>query len=40
MLYKIADIVGERTQKNLKHDQHEISLGNIAQTAKPLTFQM
>lgn len=40
LLYKIADIVGERTAKEYetRSAQGYVSLGAIAQTAKPLTF--
>jgi len=40
LLYKIADIVGERTAKEyeVRTAQGYVSLGTIAQTAKPLTF--
>lgn len=40
LLYKIADIVGERTAKDYetRTAQGYVSLGAIAQTAKPLTF--
>jgi len=40
LLYKIADIVGERTAKEYetRSQQGYVSLGTIAETAKPLTF--
>ncbi|MCI0752070.1 MAG: hypothetical protein L0Y35_09550, partial [Flammeovirgaceae bacterium] len=40
LLYKIADIVGEKTAKAFeeKSSQGYVSLGTISETAKPLTF--
>lgn len=40
LLYKIADIVGERTAKDYeaKSQQNYVSLATIAETAKPLNF--
>lgn len=40
LLYKIADIVGERVAKDYetRSQQGYVSLGTIAETAKPLTF--
>ena len=40
LLYKIADIVGERAAKDFetRSQQGYVSLGTLAETAKPLTF--
>ncbi len=40
LLYKIADIVGERTAKDYeaRSQQGYVSLGTMAETSKPLTF--